>query len=304
MIIGVIGATSNIASKAYLPVYASLQDKYRFILYSREWVKAESVREQYKFEYATEDLSALETVDMVILHAATSQHFELAKRYLSAGVHVLMDKPISENFEEVKALYKLAEEKNVLFVIAFNRRFAPQTDKLKAIKNKNFISVTKNLSDNAGETLFTMYDIFIHPLDMMLYLLDDELKDYHYDLRKDEQGKVVSATVMGQTAQTTAIARMNLQAGAFTEEFVVESPEGTYKLSDLTELEVAKGMEKTKTGVNGWNPATTNRGFDFIVKGMIESVEKFDGLNRQELLEGLKQEKILQSHEIISEMIK
>lgn len=41
MIIGVIGATSNIASKAYLPVYAKMQEEHRFILYSRQWDKAE-----------------------------------------------------------------------------------------------------------------------------------------------------------------------------------------------------------------------------------------------------------------------
>ena len=39
MIIGVIGATSNIANKAYLPVYAKMQADHRFILYSRKKLK-------------------------------------------------------------------------------------------------------------------------------------------------------------------------------------------------------------------------------------------------------------------------
>lgn len=39
MIIGVIGATSNIANKAYLPVYAKMQADHRFILYSRQGKK-------------------------------------------------------------------------------------------------------------------------------------------------------------------------------------------------------------------------------------------------------------------------
>ena len=82
-------------------------------------------------------MSALETVDLVIIHAATSQHFELAKRYLSAGVPVLMDKPVSEKLAEVKELQKIADQNNTLFVVAFNRRFAPQTAKLKALPDKN-----------------------------------------------------------------------------------------------------------------------------------------------------------------------
>lgn len=47
-----------------------------------------------------------------------------------------MDKPISENFSEVKRITKVSKAKNVLFVVAFNRRFAPQTAKLKDLPEK------------------------------------------------------------------------------------------------------------------------------------------------------------------------
>lgn len=304
MIIGVIGATSNIASKAYLPVYAKMQEEYRFILYSRQWDKAEKVRKQYKFEYATEDLSALETVDLVIIHAATSQHFELAKRYLTAGVPVLMDKPISENFSEVKELQKLARQKNVLFVVAFNRRFAPQTAKLKDLPEKNMVKVSKNLANSASDKItFSMYDIFIHPLDTLIYLLDDEILEVNYSLKKNKKGLLTRAIVMLETAMTSGIATMNLEAGAFTEEFIVESPNATLRLSELTELEKMTGIDRQKFGISGWQSATYNRGFDEIISAMTQAVEKFDGQNREELLTELKQKNILKSHEIIAQML-
>ena len=304
MIIGVIGATSNIASKAYLPVYAKMQEEYRFILYSRQWDKAEKVRKQYKFEYATEDLSALETVDLVIIQAATSQHFELAKRYLTAGVPVLMDKPISENLAEVKKLQKLARQKNVLFVVAFNRRFAPQTAKLKALTEKNMVRVSKNLANSASDKItFSMYDIFIHPLDTLIYLLDDEILEVNYSLKKNKNGLLTRAIVMLETATTSGIATMNLEAGAFTEEFIVESPKATLRLSELTELEKMTGIDRQKFGISGWKSATYNRGFDEIISAMTQAVEKFDGQNREELLTELKQKNILKSHEIIAQML-
>ena len=304
MIIGVIGATSNIASKDYLPVYAKMQEEYRFILYSRQWDKAEKVRKQYKFEYATEDLSALETVDLVIIHAATSQHFELAKRYLTAGVPVLMDKPISENFSEVKELQKLARQKNVLFVVAFNRRFAPQTAKLKDLPEKNMVKVSKNLANSASDKItFSMYDIFIHPLDTLIYLLDDEILEVNYSLKKNKKGLLTRAIVMLETAMTSGIATMNLEAGAFTEEFIVESPNATLRLSELTELEKMTGIDRQKFGISGWQSATYNRGFDEIISAMTQAVEKFDGQNREELLTELKQKNILKSHEIIAQML-
>ncbi|MEG1486708.1 Gfo/Idh/MocA family oxidoreductase [Lactococcus sp.] len=304
MIIGVIGATSNIASKAYLPVYAKMQEEHRFILYSRQWDKAEKVRKQYKFEYATEDLSALETVDLVIIHAATSQHFELAKRYLTAGVPVLMDKPISENFSEVKELQKLARQKNVLFVVAFNRRFAPQTAKLKDLPEKNMVKVSKNLANSASDKItFSMYDIFIHPLDTLIYLLDDEILEVNYSLKKNKKGLLTRAIVMLETATTSGIATMNLEAGAFTEEFIVESPNATLRLSELTELEKMTGIDRQKFGISGWQSTTYNRGFDEIISAMTQAVEKFDGQNREELLTELKQKNILKSHEIIAQML-
>lgn len=304
MIIGVIGSTSNIASKAYLPVYAKMQEEHRFILYSRQWDKAEKVRKQYKFEYATEDLSALETVDLVIIHAATSQHFELAKRYLTAGVPVLMDKPISENFAEVKELQKLARQKNVLFVVAFNRRFAPQTAKLKDLPEKNMVRVSKNLANSASDKItFSMYDIFIHPLDTLIYLLDDEILEVNYSLKKNKKGLLTRAIVMLETATTSGIATMNLEAGAFTEEFIVESPNATLRLSELTELEKMTGIDRQKFGISGWQSATYNRGFDEIISAMTQTVEKFDGQNREELLTELKQKNILKSHEIIAQML-
>ena len=303
MIIGIIGATSNIAGKAYLPVYAKMQAEHRFILHSRTWEKAEEIRKKYKFEYATTDLSALETCDMVVIHAATAQHFELAKRYLSAGTHVVMDKPISENFEEVQELHRLAEENNVLFVIGFNRRFAPLTDKLKEVNQKNFIKVSKNLANNADEVQFSLYDIFIHPLDTLIYLLDDEIERYSYQLAMTPDKKLSRVMVTLRTQSCMGVASMNLVSGAFSEEFTVEASSGTYRLSELTELEILTGLDKQKIGINGWQTATYNRGFESLVFGMVEAVANFDGHNRVELMKQMKQTNVLDSHEIIHEIL-
>ncbi|GBG96744.1 Gfo/Idh/MocA family protein [Lactococcus termiticola] len=304
MIIGVIGATSNIAGKAYLPVYAAAQKEQRFILYSRNWEKAEEVRKKYKFEYATTDLSALETVDLVMIHAATSEHFALAKRYIEAGVHVYMDKPVSENLAEVKALMKLAEEKEVLFVIGFNRRFAPLTDQLKSLPNKNTVKATKNLMHHKGDAQFLLYDVFIHPLDTMIYLLDDEIESVQTSVKLDAEGKLSRVNVLVDTKTATGLASMNLDSGAVNEEFIVESPDESRKLSELTQLELMTGIDKSVKGMNGWNPATYNRGFDDIFKGLTAAVENYQPEQRAELLEGLKQKNILTSHEIIDEILK
>lgn len=51
-------------------------------------------------------------LDACFIHAATSAHYALAKRCLEENVAVFIDKPVSENYEEVKHLMALAEEKS------------------------------------------------------------------------------------------------------------------------------------------------------------------------------------------------
>lgn len=296
MKIGIIGASSNIAGKAYLPVYARLQAQHEFVIYSRELSKAEEIRARYQFAKATNQLANLELCDVVFIHAATNQHFELAKRFLTAGIHVFMDKPISEDFAQVQELYQLAEKQERLFVIGFNRRFLPLIDKLKNVEHKNTIIVMKNLANNSAEARFTLYDIFIHPLDTLIYLLDDEILDVNYSVDLTADGKINRTFVIVKTATTTGIARMNLQSGAFTEEFTVEAESGTYRLSDLTELESFTGIDRQKSGINGWQSATFNRGFDKMVEEMLTAVAGNSA--------DLRQEKIVKSHEIINQIIK
>lgn len=67
---------------------------------------------------------------------ATSVHFEIAKQCLNAGVAVFIDKPVSEKLQEVQELQQLAKEKGLLFMVGFNRRFAPMVDQLKQLPQK------------------------------------------------------------------------------------------------------------------------------------------------------------------------
>ena len=299
MKIGIIGATSNIAGKAYLPVYAGLQDAHDFVIYSREIEKAEAIQKRYHFAAATANLSELESCQLVMIHAATSEHYALAEHFLSAGVHVFVDKPVSENFEEVQALQQIAADKNVLFIVGFNRRFAPLTQKLKAVKDKNLIAISKNQADNAADLKYTLYDVFIHPLDTLIYLLDDEILDARYRLFKDDDGKLKQILVTLQTPSTIGMASMNLLSGAFTEDFRVESLSGTYTVKELENFQKVTGRTAESEDLTGWMPATARRGFDKMIEESLSAVAAFDGNNREQLQEQLLQSTVLQSHAII-----
>lgn len=79
-------------------------------------------------------------IDACFVHVATKVHGAVVRQLLQAGIHVFVDKPLSEELAEVKELQALAAAKNLRLMVGFNRRFAPYTEVLKIfLKNKQFL---------------------------------------------------------------------------------------------------------------------------------------------------------------------
>ncbi len=119
MKIGIIGL-GNIAQKAYLPVYSQLRDQATFILATRNEQTRKEISEKYGFKEmvaSTEELIEA-GISACFVHAATKVHGQLVKQLLEAGIHVFVDKPLSENLAEVKEIQTLAAEKNLLLMVA------------------------------------------------------------------------------------------------------------------------------------------------------------------------------------------
>lgn len=70
--------------------------------------------------------------DGVVIAAPTHLHLTLAERVLDAGIHVLVEKPISHTLEGVKALLKKAEARSLKFHVACNMRFHPALEAIHA----------------------------------------------------------------------------------------------------------------------------------------------------------------------------
>ncbi len=62
-------------------------------------------------------------IEFVIINTPNNTHFDLAKRALQAGKHVLVEKPIAANSKEVKELYDLARRVNRHLMVFQNRRW-------------------------------------------------------------------------------------------------------------------------------------------------------------------------------------
>ncbi|KAI0722261.1 oxidoreductase [Cerioporus squamosus] len=62
-------------------------------------------------------------VELVVITTPSETHYELAKRALEAGKHVLVDKPVTAHFAQAQELGALAKSKNVVLYPFQNRRW-------------------------------------------------------------------------------------------------------------------------------------------------------------------------------------
>ena len=98
---------------------------------SRTPGKAEAFATKWKmdsFHNSYEELAAREDIDAMYVATLPSDRLEVALVAINAGKHVLIEKPITMDLLEAKAIYAAAKEKKVLAVEAMWTRFLPQMD--------------------------------------------------------------------------------------------------------------------------------------------------------------------------------
>lgn len=75
-----------------------------------------------------EELAARDDIDAIYIATLPSDRLEVALIAISAGKHVLIEKPITMDVSEAETIYKAAKEKKVLAVEAMWTRFLPHMD--------------------------------------------------------------------------------------------------------------------------------------------------------------------------------
>jgi predicted dehydrogenase len=98
------------------------------VVVARTEAGAEAAREQYGAESATADFArALADPDVDVVHICTPNalHFSMASAALSAGKHVVLEKPFTISVPEGRELLDLAEKSGCVHAICFNTRFYP-----------------------------------------------------------------------------------------------------------------------------------------------------------------------------------
>lgn len=274
MKIGVIGI-GNICQKAYLPIMNNMREQVEWHFYSRQTDKINLLAHQFGWEHYHDDWEAFlnSGIEACFIHTPTPTHAHLIELFLNKGIHVFVDKPVSEDSEEVTGLHKLASEKGLILMTGFNRRFAPLNQTLKALPHKRQIIAQKNRMHPKQLVKFHLFDMMIHMVDTTLYLLDDDIINVDYRVKALPDGKLQRAMIIFETVTTTAVVSINMEAGAHTETLEVQTIEGTYTVDNLVALTKNEKGCITQVGFGDWESTLVKRGFNGLIMAFLEAVE-------------------------------
>lgn len=88
--------------------------------------------------FSTADLDQLLKSDIDSIHICTPNnlHYEMAKKALKAGKHVICEKPLATTVAEAEELIALADEKNLVNAVHFNIRYYPLIRQMKVMREQ------------------------------------------------------------------------------------------------------------------------------------------------------------------------
>ena len=200
---GVIG-TAGIAAGCTIPGMIGTESCELYAIAGRSYDKALTFKERFGFEKAYSGYEALladPEVDAVYIPLPNDIHCEWVIKALNAHKHVLCEKPIAMNEEELSKMFAAAKENGVILMEAFAYLHSPFITKLRSIVESGEIGkvdyidtafVTQGYSEDfrlhKEQGGGGIYDVGCYCTSMILSLIDSPVKYVKADAELDVSG--------------------------------------------------------------------------------------------------------------------
>jgi len=117
-------------------------------------------------------------VDAVSIAATTSAHYAIAKDCLAAGIHVLIEKPITETVEQAEELIALAKQHHVKLQVGHMERFNAARLALDDYLEKPLFIESNRLApfNPRGTDVNVVLDLMIHDIDLIQTIVKSPIK--------------------------------------------------------------------------------------------------------------------------------
>lgn len=182
--VGVIGGGG--IGRTHAGVYKSDPLAHLVCICDIDRARADRMAEQFgiKAYYSIPEMLGNEALDLVSVATAGvengSHHFEPTMQALSAGLHVLCEKPLSNNLEEARQMVAKAAEMSRCLGVDLNHRFVPMAQKARQWVQEGrlgellFINMALWIRNpNETSPWFHLRALHPHSIDVMRYFCGD-----------------------------------------------------------------------------------------------------------------------------------
>jgi predicted dehydrogenase len=116
-------------------------------------------------------------VDAVTIATPTESHTEIAASFLAAGVHVLVEKPMTQTLADADQLIARASEAGVCLAVGHTERFNPAVATVRPLlHHPRFIEVHRlGTFPERSLDIDVVFDLMIHDLDLVLDIVGGEV---------------------------------------------------------------------------------------------------------------------------------
>lgn len=199
---------------------------------------------------------AIDKCDAVIIASPTKFHFDIAKKSVQKGKHVLVEKPMTENFIQAEELEAIVKEKNIIFQVGHVERFNGAVQELHHIIENPYLIEARRLAPFTPRItdVGVVFDIMIHDLDIVTSLVKKPLMRFSASGKriKTKNEDIASALLEfeGNTIATINASRVTqekIRTLAISSEeahFILD-----YATQDITIHRQAASQSKIKTSI-------------------------------------------------------
>jgi predicted dehydrogenase len=163
----------------HILVYAELWDVDLVGLVDVDAAKASRLAAQYDTQGFTDHRDLFGKVDVVSIAVPTPLHFEVARECMEAGIHVLIEKPLTPTLEEARELFRIARQHEVVLHVGHVERFNGAVQELRKIVVSPILIESRRLGPFVPrvEHDTVVMDLMIHDVDIVLGLVDAEIRE-------------------------------------------------------------------------------------------------------------------------------
>jgi predicted dehydrogenase len=142
--------------------------------------RGRAVAANYDTRYFADYHDLLKEIDAVSIVTTTPAHFSLAMEALQQGVHVLIEKPLTETLAQGEQLVAEAARRGKILQVGHIERFNPAFTELKNVtEGMRLVAVhVRRLSpfETSNTDVDVIRDLMIHDLDLVVNLVGNNLE--------------------------------------------------------------------------------------------------------------------------------